>query len=240
MLLRAMTTTVAAEEYVAAMSVRESDRRARAAFQALAGQLMAPSSCLLDFGCGPGIDAKWYASHGLRVLAYDVDPQMCAALAKLCAPEIASGAILPHRGSYREFLGRHVPEIRERYSVELVTANFAPLNLIEDPHELFGGLHALTAPNAKFLASVLSPNFIGDMQYGWWWANRVEYLRKGHFSVAGSPFRIFRRSVADFAARAAPYFELTRALRGLPGTRPWSGRLALATSQYTFLLFEKR
>jgi SAM-dependent methyltransferase len=236
MLLHAMTTTVAAEEYVAAMSVHESDRRARMAFQGLALQLAAPSSCLLDFGCGPGIDAKVYASHGLSVLAYDVDPRMCAGLAQLCAPELASGAIRLHRGSYREFLGQHVPEMRERYGVELVTANFAPLNLIEDPHELFAALHALTAPNARFLASVLSPNFIGDMKYGWWWAHRAQYLRKGHFSVAGSPFRIFRRSLADFAARAAPYFELTRAVRGLPGARPF----ALATSRYTFLLFEKR
>jgi hypothetical protein len=54
---------------------------------------------------------------------------------------------------------------------DLVTSNFAPLNLIDALPELFAKFHALTAPNGRVLASVLSPNFLGDLKYRWWWQN---------------------------------------------------------------------
>jgi len=43
--------------------------------------------------------------------------------------------------------------------VDLITSNFAPLNLIEDLPELFEKFHALTGPGGRVLASVLSPVF---------------------------------------------------------------------------------
>jgi hypothetical protein len=82
------------------------------------------------------------------------------------------------------------------------------------------------------------------MRYGWWWSNRLQYWRHGHFCVAGAATHIFRRSLRDFALLAAPYFTLESAIRGLPGAavaRIRSSRgAALATSRYLFLLFAKR
>ena len=129
------------------------------------------------------------------------------------------------------------------HAVDLVTSNFAPLNLIADPHELFRALHGITAPHGRVLTSVLNPSFIGDMRYGWWWANRIRYWQGGQFAVPGASGEIWRRSQANFAAQAAPYFSLRSVLRGLPrrsgALRP-SGRLALSTSRYMFLLFERQ
>jgi len=50
---------VAGEEYLAAITALDSDRRARVAFQERALQVAAGGTCLLDFGAGPGIDAKF-------------------------------------------------------------------------------------------------------------------------------------------------------------------------------------
>lgn len=234
----------AGEEYVAAINALESDRRARQAFQDLVLKIAAPGSCIFDFGAGPGIDAKFYAGHGFKVVAYDVDASMCESFARHCQREIEAGQIHLCQGAYREFVDVHVPALRRQYDIGVATANFAPLSLIDDPHELFAKLHALTGPKAKFLASVLNPSFIGDLRYGWWWANRVTYARQGHFSVAGTATNIFRRSLHNFAALAAPYFLLECTLRGLPGadSAPLRscGRWALATSRYLFLLFAKR
>lgn len=234
----------AGEEYVAAITALESDRRARQAFQDLVLKIAAPGGCIFDFGAGPGIDAKFYAARGFKVVAYDVDPRMCGSFARHCHPEIESGQIHLCQGSYREFVDVHAPNLRRQHEIAVVTANFAPLSLIDDPHELFAALHALTRRKAVFLASVLNPSFVGDMRYGWWWGNRFQYWRQGHFCVAGAATNIFRRSLRDFASLAAPYFTLENVIRGLPGAADApirsSGRAALATSRYLFLLFAKR
>jgi SAM-dependent methyltransferase len=234
----------AGEEDVDATTPLESDRRARQAFRDLALRIAVPSRCILDFGAGSGSDAKFYAARGFKVVAYDMDPRICTSFARHCRPEIESGQIHLCQGSYREFVDVHGPNLRSQHEIAVVTANFAPLSLIDDPHELFATLHALTGPKAMFLASVLNPSFVGDMRYGWWWSNRFQYWRQGHFCVAGAATNIFRRSLRDFASLAAPYFTLENVIRGLPGTSDApirsSGRAALATSRYLFLLFAKR
>jgi SAM-dependent methyltransferase len=254
---------VAGEEYLAAMTVLESDRRARVAFQDLVLRTAVPGSCIFDFGAGPGIDAKFYAARGFRVVAYDVDPRMCEAFARLCSDEIASGQISLCRGDYREFIDVHLPTLSLQSDIALVTANFAPLSLVDAPRELFAKLHALPGPGTKFIASVLNPNFIGDLRYGWWWANRLEYWRRGCFGVAGAGRSVYRRSLRNFAALAAPHFTLERVLRGLPdeaapgaalgpgaatasaagasaGSEPNATGLQLLTSRYLFLVFAKQ
>jgi SAM-dependent methyltransferase len=232
------------EDYVNAMAARESDRRARQAFQELVFRIAAPGQCIFDFGAGPGLDAKLYAQHGLKVLAYDVDPRMCASFARRCGPEIQSGQITLFQGTYPEFLRNQVPAIRRQHGVDLVTANFAPLSMIDDISELFGRFHELTAPKAKVLASVLNPDFVGNLRYSWWWANRWRYWRHGSFYVKSKAANIYRRSVDDFAAHAAPHFTLTNVMRGLPRKAgapvKSSSRLTLATSQFAFLLFSKQ
>ncbi|PYU94786.1 MAG: hypothetical protein DMG25_05920 [Acidobacteria bacterium] len=41
----------------------------RDAFRSLVADTVVPGSLLLDFGCGTGMDALWYAQHGYRVIA---------------------------------------------------------------------------------------------------------------------------------------------------------------------------
>jgi hypothetical protein len=234
----------AGEEDVDAITPLESDRRARQAFRDLVLRIAVPGGCIFDFGAGSGSDAKFYAARGFKVIAYDVDPHICASFEQHCRPEIQSGQIHLCQGGYREFVGVHVTNLRRQHEIAVVTANFAPLSLIDDPHELFAALHALSGLNAKFLASVLNPYFVGDMRYGWWWGNRFQYWRQGHFCVAGAATNIFRRSLRDFALLAAPYFTLESAIRGLPGAAVAQIRssrgVALATSRYLFLLFARR
>jgi SAM-dependent methyltransferase len=236
------STISTGEMYLEAIRARESDRNARRAFLGTVMKVAGPGSHILDFGAGPGMDAKFYAGRGLRVAAYDIEPRMCAAFRRHCAEEIASGQVQLFEGGYREFLERQIPEIRARYAIDVVTANFAPLSLIDDPQELFGKLYELTRPQAVILASVLNPQFVGDWRYGWWWANRLRYWRDGHFSVRGEDFNVYRRSYENFASLAHPYFTLQATIRGLPDNLApsSSGRLALLTSRYTFLLFARR
>ena len=224
-------------EYARAITANESDRRYRQAFQRLALSLVPSGGQVLDFGSGPGIDARFYAEHGLRVLAFDVDARMNAHCAEHCRDLIASGAVTLQRAQYREFLAAGT-----RGSAVLVTANFAPLNLVSDLRELFARFAALTVSDGAVLASVLSPYFAGDLRYGWWWRNAGRLLRDGRYAVPGAEGPIWRRRLADFMAAAAPDFRLetlfpgsTRPVRAAsPGT--W---LRLIGCRYVFLLFRK-
>ena len=247
---RAACQIVTGAEYVKQITALESDRRARAAFWDLVLRIAPPGAALLDFGAGTGIDARFYAEHGFAVTAYDVDPKMCEFFARHCRDYIDAGRITLDTGSYQQFLDRK--SARAGGDIDLVTSNFAPLNLVDDLHELFAGFHALTSPTGKVLASVLSPYFIGDIRYRWWWRNALRLWRYGRFSVAGAQAPIVRRRLADFASQCSPYFTLTRVIPGLPPTREANasgiageglGRYTwarLLSCRFMFLFFEKR
>ncbi len=240
---------VTGAEYVEQITARESDRRARAAFRDLVLRIARPGATVFDFGCGTGMDARFYAEHGFRVLAYDVDRQMGEFFRAQCRDLIEAGRVTFAGGAYPEFLARAAGADPP---TDLVTANFAPLNLIDNLQGLFAKFHALTAPNGSVLASVLSPYFVGDLRYGWWWRNLLPLLRTGRYSVAGSQGPIFRRQLGDFAAQSAPYFVLERVFHGLtaPSLREARGIdlragargawLRLTTCRFMFLLFVRR
>jgi SAM-dependent methyltransferase len=229
------------EDYSAAILSGRADRTARRAFQATVVRIATAGATILDFGAGTGIDAKTYAERGYRVLAYEPDPRMCEAFRRYCRQGLQGQQIELLECDYRDFLSSEL-EFAGR-SIDLVTANFAPLNLVEDLNELFGRLRSITAPNARILASVLSPLFIGDIRYRWWWRNLPQMLRLGHFTFRGAAI-VTRRSPANLAALAAPYFTLAGVGRHLPKGRLhrkvtplWSP--TLLASRYTILLFEK-
>jgi SAM-dependent methyltransferase len=238
---------VTGAQYVAQITARDSDRRARAAFRDLVLEILPRGATLFDFGCGTGLDACFFAERGFRVRAYDVDQAMCEFFRAHCLTWISAGRVSLEEGRYEEFLAR--PRGADE-QVELVTSNFAPLNLIDDLPRLFAAFHALTAPGGRVLVSVLSPYFLGDLRYGWWWRNLPRLQRSGRYAVPGAQAPIVRRRIADFAAQSAPFFTLQAIFRGLPGQhlhdpgrselrprRPaWLG---LSSCRFMFLLFAR-
>jgi SAM-dependent methyltransferase len=229
---------VSGAEYVGAITARASDRRYRREFQHLALSLTAAGEAIFDFGSGPGIDARCYAEHGRKVAAYDVDPHMTDYFSVHCGDLIEAGAVRLRHGDYREFLAH--PEPDEGWQAELVTANFAPLNLIDDLSGLFAKFSALTTPTGAVLASVLSPYFAGDLRYGWWWRNLTGLLRAGRYAVPGALALIWRRSLGEYARHSAPYFKLEKVFAG-SSTRPCRRAVVahLTTCRFMFLLFRK-
>jgi SAM-dependent methyltransferase len=227
-------------EYVRAITAAASDRRYRREFQRLALKLTRSGDALFDFGSGPGIDARFYAEHDRRVCAYDVDPRMCEYLASECRAHILAGTVVSNSGSYSEFLAS--ASLCAVGQVELVTANFAPLNLIDDLPGLFAKFGALTGPTGAVLASLLNPYFVGDLRYPWWWRNLGRLLRQGRYAVPGAQALIWRRQLADYSRACAPDFRLASVFLGdharMLSSAPWSW-VQLSTCRFLFLLFRK-
>jgi len=231
------TVIVAGAEYVRAITARASDRRYREAFQRLALRFAPPGQLLFDFGSGPGIDARFYAAHGRRVAAYDVDPHMNEYFMSHCGDLLAAGSVSLQRGAYPDFLAS-APAAGARAA--LVTANFAPLNLIDDLPALFAKFATLTTPAGAVLASVLNPYFAGDLQYRWWWRNLGRLVMEGRYAVPGAQALIWRRRLGEYARACAPDFRLSQVFAGrdLPACSG-AGWLRLGACRFMFLLFRK-
>jgi SAM-dependent methyltransferase len=245
-----MSEIVTGEAYVKAITALESDRRARSAFQTLVQRIAKPGAALYDFGAGPGLDARFYAECGFTVAAYDVDPAMRDSFTLHCRKFIETGQVMLDGGSYREFLAGN--SVAGKGSIDLVTTNFAPLNLVEDLHELFVKFHALTGPNGQVLASVISPYWIRDLKCGWWWRNTLRLWRDGYYYMPGATGHTTRRRLANYATQSAPYFSLERVYPGMPADNTGSVNgadlsrgdrytwLRLTRCQFMFLLFRKQ
>jgi SAM-dependent methyltransferase len=243
--------TLAGVEYARRVTSSEESRRVRAAFQELVLSVAPPRGSIFDFGAGPGIDARFLAERGFAVGAYDVDPRMCEFFVDSCRDLIDSGRVTLDCSSYREFVtGR---PLKAAGSFDLVITNFAPLNLVDDIHELFAKFHTLTVENGKVLAGVLSPYFLESWKSPRSWRNAWLLWSKGHLFMPGPQAPHHLRRLANFSDLCAPYFRLSRVFRGLPpaGNQHSSGIdftqararryawLHLLTCRYTFLLFEK-
>ena len=245
-----MSVAHAGAEYARAIQQLESDLEARKAFQSLALSHVPPGGTIFDFGAGAGIDARFFAERGLCVRVYDNDPRMRGYLAESCRDLIEAGRVVPETGEYAEFLAR-TAELRGP-PAQLVVANFAPLDLIENLPALFEKLHAITVPGGGLLASVLSPYFLGDLTLGWRWRGMIGQWRTGRLVVPGARGNIIRRDLRVFASECAPWFRLERVFRGLPPRNAdeaagidfaLSSRTAwlhLTRCRFMFLLFRRR
>jgi SAM-dependent methyltransferase len=236
--IRYVQHTPAGAEYVRHINSQESDRRTRSAFRGLVLRLASPGARLFDFGAGPGIDARFFAERGFTIDAYDVDPRMREFFAEHCRDLIDAGRVTLDGGAYRDFLTRETTENWPR--ADLVISNFAPLNLVDDLHELFGKFHALTGPQGKVVASVLNPCFIGEMRYRWWWRRAPRLWRDGQLFMRGPQAPHYRRLLQHFRTVSAPHFRLSRVSNGIDLQR--DGRLAwlhLIRSRFMFLFFER-
>jgi SAM-dependent methyltransferase len=238
--LRYLQRTPAGAEYVDQINAQESDRRTRSAFRALVLSIAPPRAKLFDFGAGPGIDARFFAERGFTIDAYDVDPRMRAFFSDHCRDLIDSGRVTLDGSAYRDFLTRTATDNSCR--ADLVISNFAPLNLVDDLHELFGKFNTLTAPKGRIFASVLSPWFTGDMRSRSWWRDAPRLWRDGQVFLPGPQAPHYRRLLRHFRTASAPHFRLSRIFHSNGIDRQRDGRFAwlhTAGCRYVFLLFEK-
>ncbi len=125
----------------------------REAFHDLVHQSVPAGSTLLDFGCGTGTDAKWYAAHGYNIVAYDQSSGMIQQLEEKCAVEIRDGLISTVLGDKSTLL-REMQKIR---SVQGIVSNFAVVNEVFDLAELFDCFSKCLDPGGRLVVSALNP-----------------------------------------------------------------------------------
>jgi SAM-dependent methyltransferase len=174
----------------------------REAFQSLVAETVAPGGWLLDFGCGTGTDALWYAERGYRVIAYDNSAAMIAQLRAKCSAQIARGEIIPYHAEYGEFLKQ---ELRPRPVA--IVSNFAALSVISDLSRLFAAWAEQVAPPGHIIVNVLNPFFWEEIFRPSWWSDYLRSFGKGMIvrRHENRP-KVYEYFPATLAGAAWPYF----------------------------------
>jgi SAM-dependent methyltransferase len=195
-----------APRYDAILTSAPLDRWTRRAFQTLVAETVPRGSLLLDFGCGTGLDAAWYAGRGYRVLGYDISEGMLDQLRRRCASEIAAGTVVPVGAPFRDFARAIAPYPRP----QAVVSNFSFLVELAEPQRFFDAIAPLLAPGAPVVLSVLNPFFWKDVLHRWWWValTRSAGGRRPAIVTHRGDRDAYRHSVRSLVAAARPAFHL--------------------------------
>lgn len=212
-----------AAHYDAQLTGNPYDALARRAFCDLVLAYLPKGSTVLDFGCGTGLDARYYAGHGYKVLAYDNSAAMVTELRRRCETEIASGMITPGACPYPDF-GKCVETWPRPHAI---TANFAVLNSIRDLEPLFAVFAERLEPPGWIFLNLLNPVHWSKLKTASWWQN-VLGARNGPAVYLRQPFTSYFHFVSGLL-RAAPAFHLVGRgnagalvrYRGSPVGRRW-------------------
>lgn len=204
------------KQYHEFMLASSRDWMVRERFQKMAQDLLPVGADVLDFGAGTGIDAKAYAASGHPTFVYEPSEAMREYLVQYCRDEIARKTMITVASPLT-------------CKVQAVTANFAVLNHFADHTLLFEEFSHVVHLGGFVLANMLNPYYLGDARYGWWRANIMNLVRRGHYAIT-SESRIHRFAPRIVARAAAPHFRLERLV---PGGFGW------ATDLYMFLLFRR-
>lgn len=180
----------------------------RGAFHDLVLQYVPAGSLMLDFGCGTGTDALWYAKNGRRVIACDVSAGMMAELEKKCRAQIVGGKIMPHLGDYADLLNLSLPE-----KPLAVLCNFGVLSLIPDLPGVFDAFAGYVAPGGYVIANNLNPLFWRELASPWFWKHMIHSRGRGGvrtFSPKCDTCR-YLAGALDKAARSHGFRRIARA-----------------------------
>ena len=192
------------------------NRVMRDAFRQRVAALVEPGGTILDFGCGTGIDAAWYAARGYQVIAYDISPAMVDVLRARCEDDIALGRIVPVVGELSD-LGA---TLQRHPALDGVAANFAVLNHFRDLERLFDRLWLRIRSGAPFVASMLSPFYQANLRRPGWWRVVAQSLVTGRITLPGmvTTYRHYAWKVGRMARR---WFDLSEVAR-IDGAGRWT------------------
>jgi SAM-dependent methyltransferase len=157
------------------------NRAMRDAFRSRVSLLAKMGGTILDFGCGTGTDASWYAERGHRIVAYDVSSGMVDVLRARSADDVAGGRIVPVAGTLSDL----DPVLEAHAPFAAISANFAVLNHFADLAPLFRFLGARLRADGAIVASLLNPMREGDMRQRWWWRGLPGSLSSGAITFRG-------------------------------------------------------
>jgi SAM-dependent methyltransferase len=246
-----------ATQYDMQMEALPGSHWVRAAFLDFVARTVPSGSQLLDFGCGTGADAAWYADNGYRVVGCDQSTGMIEQFRLKHAARIATGEITAYDGKLAEL--RDIPGRARAF--DAVVSDFAVLNLIREPGIVFEAFADLLRSDGHVVVSVLNPLFWKDLREPALVKSWLLSFGQSAIFTDGHHTELYRHHVRTLCRAAEPHFRMVgRAsvgalIRRTRGPRDWRHPVTLAEriesrmwmrfpmtrlGQFFFLSFQRR
>jgi SAM-dependent methyltransferase len=135
-----------------------------------------PGHCVLEIGCGTGVDACFLAERGVTVVACDKSPRMVAVTTRRVEDRGQSKFVHPHL-----LAAEDLASLRSGALFDGAFSNFGVLNCVEDLGRLARNLTGLLRPGATALLCWMGPRCLWEMTW---------YIAQGK---PGKAFRRLRR-----------------------------------------------
>jgi ubiquinone/menaquinone biosynthesis C-methylase UbiE len=188
-----------------------------------------PGDCVLELGCGTGVDACFLADRGVRVVACDNSPQMI----KVATQRIAE----TEKHSLVETYLLAAEDIRNLSEgvFDGVFSNFGALNCLQDFQQLARNLASLLKPGATALLCWMGPCCLWEVM---WYLGRgdphkaLRRFRRGGVTARlaeGTSIRVHYPSVRSLARIFSSEFQL-KSIKGIGVSvppsylEPWANR----------------
>lgn len=189
-----------------------------------------PGDCVLELGCGTGVDACFLADRGVKVVACDNSPQMI----KVATRRVAEGE---KRSLVQTYLlaAEDIANLRSGDAFDGAFSNFGALNCVQDLQQLARNLAALLKPGATALLCWMGPCCLWEVI---WYLGRgnprkaFRRFRRGGVTAClaeGTSIRVHYTSVRSLARTFAPEFQL-KSIKGIGVSvppsylEPWANR----------------
>ena len=169
-----------AADYDRQVDGEERNRATREAFRTHVSALAGRGGAILDFGCGTGIDAAWYAERGHRWWRTIRPAAMLALLRARAADAISRGEIVVVEGPFDALW----TALAEREPLDAIAANFAVLNHVRDLRPLLQRLAGHLRPGGTLSASLLNALQRGAIRTRWWPREALRSLATGSIATA--------------------------------------------------------
>jgi SAM-dependent methyltransferase len=182
------------------------NRALREAFRARVSELAGGNGRILDFGCGTGSDAEWYADRGHRVVAYDISAGMMDVLRSRCADAIAQERVTPLVGGLSD-LDR---ALHGGPRFDAIAANFGVLNHVDGLQPVLALLATHLRVGGILVASLLNPLYKGQARRRSWLKAQAMWQWRGSVTLRGevTTHRPYLRTLRRMARPALALMEV--------------------------------
>ena len=174
-----------------------------------------PGDCVLELGCGTGMDACFLAGLGVKVVACDNSPQMIKVANRRVAESAKESLVQTHL-----LAAEDVASLRNGDGFDGAFSNFGALNCVLDLSQLARNLSALLKPGATALLCWMGPSCLWEVM---WYVGHGDphrafrrFQRGGVTArlAEGTSIRVHYPSVRSLARTFSPEFQL-KSIKGI-------------------------
>jgi ubiquinone/menaquinone biosynthesis C-methylase UbiE len=170
-------------------------------------QAFAPGDRVLELNCGTGVDARFLASRGRRIIACDASAEMIKVANARMQGESKDADV-----SFQQLSNENLRLLFRRQPFDGAYSNFSGLNCVSDLQPVARDLASLVRPGGRVLVCLWSRVCVGELVWYLLHGEATKAFRrfsgKARARVGGLTITVSYPTVGKMQRAFAPWFEL--------------------------------